>query len=131
MDGLQLSLDRIEQFANLLVCGLREVPVPQADRVERLGGYCADDLVGFFLELFAGLGGADRNGHDDLSRALLAQGPYRGAHRRASGQAVVDQDDGTAADFGWRTNSAIEPFATLEFLLFVGGHGVNHLLRYA
>src|SRR5262245_5191930 len=48
MDGLQLSLDRIEQFANLLVCGLREVPVPQADGVERLGGYCADDLSASF-----------------------------------------------------------------------------------
>src|SRR4051794_41042381 len=43
-----------EQVADLLVGRLREVLVPEADRVERLGGAGADHLVHLVPELGAG-----------------------------------------------------------------------------
>src|SRR4051794_8075753 len=62
-----------EQLADLLIGRLREVLVPEAHRVERLGRPGADDLVHLVLELLAGRRRRDRHGHDDPGRLPLAQ----------------------------------------------------------
>src|SRR5262249_9168665 len=68
----------LEQLANLLVGRLREVAVPQADRVERVRRAGADDLVRLLVELGAGLRCPDRDGDDNAGRPLFAQGGDRG-----------------------------------------------------
>ena len=66
-----------EQVVNLLVGGLREIAIPEADRVEWLWRHGAKDIIGFLLELGAGLGGADGSGHDDARRAPACAGQLR------------------------------------------------------
>ena len=48
-----------KQVVDLLVGRLREIAIPEADGVERLGCPGTDGLVGFILELRAGFRGAD------------------------------------------------------------------------
>ena len=58
-----------EQRAHLLVGRLREVLVPQPDRVERVGRDRADDLIDLAAKLLAGLGRRRRHRDDDLGRS--------------------------------------------------------------
>ena len=54
-----------QQLADLFIGCLREVFVPQSDRVKRLRREAADDLVHFAAEIVAGLTRGYRDRHDD------------------------------------------------------------------
>src|SRR6266852_6853819 len=79
----------LQKFVDLFVRGLRKIFVPEADRLERLGGAETYDVDAFVAKLFAGLRGGNRNGDDDRARSRFLQRFDRGAHRRAGGQPVV------------------------------------------
>jgi len=62
----------LQQIVNLLVGCLRELLVPESDRMKRLGGAEADDLIDFRAQLPAGIGGSDGNGNDNAVWAKLS-----------------------------------------------------------
>src|SRR5262249_22648123 len=53
----------------------------------------------------------------------------RGAHGRACGEAVIDEDDRPVLQLERRSLGTVEGFATLEFGEFLLGDGLDHLLR--
>src|ERR671911_1064561 len=83
-----------EQFHDLLVRGLLEVPVPEAYGPEVRRRLQADQLVHRGPEEGRGLGGAYRCGQDQSSRFPQTQGLYCGAGRHPGSEAVVDQNHG-------------------------------------
>ena len=88
--------------------------VPETDGVERFRRRDADDLVGDSAQPLAGFTRADRHGHDDARRRLLAKRQNRRLHRRSGRQAVVDEDDGAIADDGSLPTAAIQHVATFQ-----------------
>lgn len=77
----------------------------QADGLQWLFAVQADELIDLGVNRSAGLGGADRDGHDHLLRPGAPQRPKRCPHRRAGCEAVVDEDHLTAIDFErWQTS---------------------------
>src|SRR6185503_10577696 len=105
----------LEQLPHLLVGGLREIAIPQADSRERFRRARADSVVGDVLELVAGRRCADRHGDDDSGRPQRAYGLHRRTHRRAGGQSVVDEDRRAAAQIDERPAAAVFALATLQF----------------
>ena len=72
--------------------------MPGADRDERGRPVDDDHLVDQARHALARLGRGDRDGGDDPSGPELAQGGDGSPHRRARGQAIVDEDDRPAGD---------------------------------
>ena len=69
---------------------------------------------------------------DDLilrcSQAELSDSARRRQHRRARGQAIVDEDYGSAVNFNRTSASAVCPLAAFEFLLFALGDRIDPLV---
>jgi hypothetical protein len=82
-----------DQSQHLLVRRRVEMLVPQSDRLEIVTRLEADHLVGDLLESLGTVGGAHRNGEDQTSGPLLAQGLQSSLGRDSCCQAVVDQYD--------------------------------------
>jgi peptidyl-prolyl cis-trans isomerase A (cyclophilin A) len=117
-----------EQLADFLVGRLREVLVPQADRVERLRLVGADGLVRLPLELLARLDRPDRDGDHDPGRLQPAQGGHRGPHGRAGGQPVVHQDHRLPPDVQRRPVAAILPLPPVQLPPLLSGNPVDQRL---
>src|SRR2546426_1694121 len=78
-----LRISFIEKLMHLLVRGLREVFVPEPDRLERLGRAETNDVDAFVAEFVAGLLRGDGDGDDDVARLHFLERGDGGAHRRA------------------------------------------------
>src|ERR687889_2889890 len=88
-----------EQFNDLLVRGLLEVPVPEAYGPEVRRRLQADQLVHHGTEEIRGLGGAYWRCQDQASRLAQPQGLYGGSGRHPGSEPVVDQDRGPPHHF--------------------------------
>src|ERR671920_1502293 len=88
-----------QQFNDLLVRGLLEVPVPEAYSPEVRRRLQADQLVHRGPEEIRGLGGAYWGCQDQTSRFPQSQGLYGGAGRHSGSEPVVDQDHGPPHHF--------------------------------
>ncbi len=83
---------------DLVVADLVEVAVVLADRVERLGGLEAHDLVGHRGEPLDGLGRSHRHGEQHVRGAEVPHHGDGGGRGRAGREAVVDDDDVAPGD---------------------------------
>src|SRR5262249_61908388 len=96
---------------HLLVGRLAEAWIPDAARAERRRGRRAHDLVGVVAHGGARLGRADRHRDHEAGGPVAAHRARGGAHGRAGGEAVVDQDDDLAGELERRAIVAVEPLA--------------------
>src|ERR671911_2255013 len=88
-----------EQFNDLLVRGLLEVPVPEAYGPQVRRRLQADQIVHHAQKEIGGLGCAYGRCQDQSSRLPQTQGLYCGAGRHPGSEAVVDQDRGPPHHF--------------------------------
>jgi hypothetical protein len=114
-----------DELPHLVVCRLVEALIPQADRLKRLRRDSAHDLVGFAAQSLARFHCADRNRDNEARWFQSAKGDYRGLHRRARRQAVVDDEDDAAANLWTRTPLTIERIAAIELEAFPYGDLLN------
>src|SRR4051794_33395992 len=107
-----------QEIVNLVVCGLREILVPEPHRLERPRRLGADDFVYFAAKIIARLRRGNRDGHDQLLGAKLSNGARGCQQRRARGQPIVYEDDYLAFNLDRTSSLAISSFTAFEFLLF-------------
>src|SRR5215203_3486193 len=88
-----------EQFHDLLVRGLLEVPIPVAYGTEVGRRLQADQIVHRAQKEIGGLGCAYGRSQDQSSRLSRSQGLYGSAGRHSRSEAVVDQDRDSPAHF--------------------------------
>ena len=77
----------------LIVFRLLEVCIPETDSVKGIRRLEAYEAVSESGDCRSGLRRSNRNGDDDLAGRLGPQRGDGGAHRRASGQSVIDEND--------------------------------------
>src|SRR5260221_624441 len=106
------SMFLCEKLADFAVRGLAEVGVPVADGVTILGRARSHHVLPEPAHAHAGIGGAGGHGDHDPRRVELAQRLDRRFHRRAGGEAIVDQDDGLAGNRQRLAAAAISFFAS-------------------
>jgi hypothetical protein len=119
----------LEQLDDLLVRGLREVPVPEAYGPEVGWRLEADELVHLGAEHLGGLGGAHGRGEDQAQRFQTAEGLDGGPGRHAGREAVVHQDDGSAADLGLGTVAPEQAHPALHLRRLPLGDPLHVILR--
>jgi hypothetical protein len=93
----------LEQLDDLLVRGLREVPVPETYGPEVRGGLEADELVHLGAEQLGGLGGAHGRGEGEAPGLQAAEAPDSGPGGHPGSEAVVHEDHGPPANLGLGT----------------------------
>jgi len=102
----------------LLVRRLAEVFVPESDGVERLGRHGTHDFVGLAQQRRARVARRDRHGDDDARRVTGGERFHRRPHRRAGGQAVIDEDHGAAGEIRIRAVAPVRALAPVQFREF-------------
>jgi hypothetical protein len=65
----------------------------------------------------------------DLGRPMLPERLDRGAHARARGEAVVDEDDGLAGDVRWRPPLPVGVLPAQQIAALLLGHPLDDLRR--
>ena len=129
---IDLLLERQGQLApHVVVRELAEVVVPEADRVERLGGDQGDDLVGLDREHLERVRRRGRHGDDEPPRTAAAHRLGRRPHRRPGGETVVDEHDHAVAQVGRRAVAAVRPLAALELDPLPLRHLLDHVVAEA
>ena len=114
-----------EQRIHFVIRGLSEVVVPLADSIEDLRRRHEGARISRLGQNIAGAHGHDRGrGHDD-GRLMLPQGQNRGLHSGARRDAVIDQQDGSAAERREGAVAAVEPLAASELSLLHHRHLVE------
>jgi hypothetical protein len=117
----------IEECGDLVVGRRAEVFVPEPDRVEGLGRPGAHDLVHFFANGFAGVGGSAGHADDDSRRTLTSKRPGCDPHGRPCRQTVVDEDDGASTDDWRRAAAPVVPVTSCELLLLSSNGALDPL----
>ena len=117
------------QYNDLLVLHLRKVIVEVSDRAERFRRRDANDFVDLIGQPFANWCRSDGNGNRDLRGLELSQGTNARQKARASGYAVVDENDRLSSNGDQYLIAARGLFATPHFFLFSGRNGLNVEVR--
>lgn len=121
----------LKEAADFFVGGLVEVVVVLAYCAQMERREDGDEGVGFAGEV-AGYRSVDYgDGEDDGGGALPAEGGEGGADAGAGGDAVVDEENGFAADVGGRALAAVGGFAADELGALAGEDGVERCGRHA
>ncbi len=126
-----LRVSQREQIANLLIRCLREVPVPEADGVERLWCDRAYHLVDFSPQLLTGLRRCRRNRDDNAGGLLLSQRLDRGVHGGPSRQTIIHKNDGATPNIGRRATAAVQALTPRQLLLLACRDHVDYMVGYA
>jgi hypothetical protein len=121
----------VEQFTHFFVGGLRKVLVPSADGMEGFGSASAHDLFDFGAELIAGVARANGHRHGYGGGMAQAQRADGGAHARAGGEAVVDENNGVVFEVGGRAVTAIGFFTSAQFFLLFADGGLDPTFGHA
>lgn len=114
-----------ESIADLLVGQRREMIIPQADGVERTWLKGTDKLVDFGRKRAACVGRTDGSSDGDVGGAEPLERAHHDADREAGGDAIIDEDDLTAGDFGRAPTGAINGFAASQLGEFTGDDRVH------
>ena len=120
-----------QNFAHFFVGRLRKVFIPLADSAEVFRHDHGHDLVGCSFHLVIGRRRDGRRSDDDAPGVQLSKRRDGGQHRRARGDAVIDEDHGFPLDVGRREIVAISPLAAHEFALLVRSDRVDDVVRDA
>jgi hypothetical protein len=118
-----------QDAVDLLVRHLVEIDVPLADGEEQRRRRQADHVVGLCPERLDRLRRAHRDGDDDARRTGPARPPRRRDHRRARGEAVVDEDARPAGDVD-RGTEFVQAAIERARLVLGQGHGPAHVGRH-
>src|SRR5271166_3507592 len=105
-----------EKIGHFGVAHLMEIAIVEANCSQHHGHFEADGLVGLLAELGERLRRRYRDGEHQMRRIAPPHRAQRHPHRRASGNAVIDDDRGAAGDCDWRAARAVAPAAPLDLL---------------
>src|SRR5215216_1850514 len=121
-------LSCVQQGTDLLIGGLRKVPVglPDGHKQRRRAG--ADNLIGSLLQRLAGRGGRDRHRDHHPGWLLAADRGHRRPHGRPGGQAVVDHDHHLASELRRWPLVPVGALTAFQLLVFGRGHGLERVL---
>jgi hypothetical protein len=114
----------LQQVSYLLICGLCEISVPLADRIEFVRQRDGNNVVDFVSKFFIGIARGNGNGDDNCDGLVRPHALNGSVHRCAGGEAIVYENHGFVRDVQFLLRVAILTFAAREFSLF----GLNNAL---
>ena len=112
-------------LADLIVCDLGEIFIPNSNRIEGAGRGDASHFIALLSKSLGGLPGCDRNGHDNPSGSHQSQGPGSCQHSRSCCEPIVDQKDCPASSLDCRSVASVQQFLPLELLPLAGRNPIN------
>jgi hypothetical protein len=104
----------LEQLAHLGIRCLREVFVPGANRVKRLGGVSADHIVNVLPEFLTRGAGGNGYRHDDAPGLPLPYSAGGRKHRCSGRQPIIHQDQRAPLNRQGFTSFAVEALAAFD-----------------